>query len=53
MMVQVTERDDAMMAWLDVVRMADTEAIRYALAGMARAEVMSCNEIANHSNTTQ
>ena len=38
MMVQVTERDDAMMAWLDVVRMADTEAIRYALAGLAQAE---------------
>lgn len=39
MMVQVTERDDAMMSWLDVVRMADTEAIRYALAGLAQAEV--------------
>jgi hypothetical protein len=37
-MVQVTERDDAMMEWLDVVRMADTEAIRYALAGLAGAD---------------
>jgi hypothetical protein len=38
-MVQVTVRDDAMMEWLGVVRMADTEAIRYALAGLAQAEV--------------
>ena len=37
-MVQVTDRDDAMMEWLSVVRMADTEAIRYALAGLAGAD---------------
>jgi len=30
-MVQVTERDEAMVAWLDVVRLADMDALRWAL----------------------
>jgi hypothetical protein len=30
-MVQLTDRDEAMLLWLDVVRMADFEAIRWAL----------------------
>lgn len=32
--VQVTRRDDAMLGWLAVVKMADMEAIRWALAGI-------------------
>ena len=34
-MVQMTERDEAMIEWLSVVRMADMEAIRYALGGLS------------------
>lgn len=37
-MVQLTSRDAAMLAWLGVVKMADTEAIRFALAGLAAEE---------------
>jgi hypothetical protein len=37
-MVQLTSRDAAMLEWLRCVRMADTEAIRYALAGLAADE---------------
>jgi hypothetical protein len=33
-MVQLTSRDDEMLRWLGVVRLADTEAIRYALGGL-------------------
>ncbi|TPW78407.1 hypothetical protein [Schumannella sp. 10F1B-5-1] len=38
-MVQVTGRDEAMLDWLRVVRMADTEAVRWALAGLGDSEV--------------
>ena len=31
-MVQLTKRDEAMLDWLSVVRMADQEAVRWALA---------------------
>lgn len=34
-MVQLTSRDEAMLEWLSVVRMADVEAIRWALSGLA------------------
>ena len=34
-MVQLTSRDEAMLEWLSVVRMADVDAIRWALAGLA------------------
>ena len=34
-MVQLTSRDEAMLEWLGVVRMADVEAIRWALSGLA------------------
>jgi hypothetical protein len=34
-MVQVTGRDEAMLDWLRVVRMADMEAVRWALVGMS------------------
>lgn len=34
-MVQLTSRDEAMLEWLGVVRMADVDAIRWALAGLA------------------
>jgi hypothetical protein len=37
MVVQVTDRDEAMLAWLNVVRMADLEAVKFALAGLAGA----------------
>lgn len=33
--MQLTERDDAMMAWLATVRLADMDTIRWALAGLA------------------
>ena len=32
-MVQVTERDEALLAWLDVVRLADMDAVRWAVGG--------------------
>jgi len=32
-MIQLTSRDDAMLEWLGVVRIAEMDAIRYALAG--------------------
>jgi hypothetical protein len=35
--VQKTERDDLMLGWLSVVRTADLDAVRYALAGLANA----------------
>lgn len=34
-MVQLTERDDLMLAWLETVRLADVQAIRWALAGLS------------------
>ena len=34
-MVQVTERDEAMIEWLSLVRMVDMEGIRYALGGLS------------------
>ena len=34
-MVQLTKRDEAMLDWLSVVRMADQEAVRWALAALA------------------
>ena len=37
MVIQVTDRDEAMLAWLNVVRMADLEAVKFALAGLAGA----------------
>lgn len=36
-LVQMTERDEAMLSWLSVVRIADTSALRFALAGLAGA----------------
>jgi len=36
-MVQITERDEAMVQWLDVVRLADLEAVRWALGSFAGA----------------
>ena len=33
-MVQLTKRDEAMLDWLSVVRMADQEAVRWALAAL-------------------
>jgi hypothetical protein len=36
--VQVTDRDEAMLGWLNVVRMADLEALKFALAGLAGAD---------------
>ena len=36
-MVQITERDEAMVQWLDVVRLADVEAVRWALGAFAGA----------------
>ena len=35
--MQKTERDDLMLGWLSVVRTADLDAVRYALAGLANA----------------
>ncbi len=35
--MQMTERDEAMLAWLSVVRIADMSAVRFALAGLAGA----------------
>ncbi|WP_158250996.1 hypothetical protein [Cryobacterium sp. Y82] len=37
MMVQVTERDEALLAWLDVVRLADMDAVRWALGALSGA----------------
>jgi len=37
MVIQLTDRDEAMLAWLNVVRMADLEAVKFALAGLAGA----------------
>ncbi|TFD24216.1 hypothetical protein [Cryobacterium sp. TMS1-13-1] len=36
-MVQITERDEAMVQWLDVVRLVDVEAVRWALGAFAGA----------------
>ena len=36
--VQITKRDDAMLEWLGVVRMADMEAIQWALGGLAGSD---------------
>lgn len=36
-MMQLTDRDEAMLEWLGVVRMADMDAIRWALGGLAGA----------------
>ena len=36
-MEQITERDEAMVQWLGVVRLADVEAVRWALGAFARA----------------
>lgn len=36
-MMQITDRDEAMLDWLSVVRMADIDAIRWALGGLAGA----------------
>lgn len=36
-MVQITRRDDAMLEWLGVVRMADMQAIQWALGGLSGA----------------
>lgn len=35
--MQMTERDEAMLAWLSLVRIADMSALRFALAGLAGA----------------
>ena len=37
-MVQMTRRDEAMLDWLGVVRMADMDAVRWALAALATGE---------------
>lgn len=37
--MQLTERDEAMLEWLSVVRMADMEALRWALGGLSGAGV--------------
>ena len=37
-MVQMTRRDEAMLEWLGVVRMADMDAVRWALAALAMGE---------------
>ncbi len=37
-MVQLTGRDQLMLEWLSIVRMADTSAVRYALAGLGAEE---------------
>lgn len=37
-MVQLTSRDHVMLEWLSIVRMADTAALRYALAGLGADE---------------
>lgn len=39
LLVQMTSRDEAMLAWLGVVRLADMEGVRWALAGLSDAEV--------------
>ena len=36
-MVQITERDEAMVQWLDVVRLAGVEAVRWALGAFVGA----------------
>lgn len=37
-MLQLTRRDDAMLEWLSVVRMADIDGVRWALAGLQDGE---------------
>ena len=37
-MVQLTTRDEAMLDWLSVVRMADQESIRWALAALPQRQ---------------
>ncbi len=37
--MQMTERDEAMLTWLSVVRIADMSALRFALAGLAGSSV--------------
>lgn len=37
-MIQFTSRDDAMLEWLGVVRVAEMDAIRYAMAGLSGAD---------------
>ena len=45
--MQMTERDEAMLAWLDVVGLADVDAVRWALAGLSGNSVPVTTRRAN------